>query len=325
MESPLHNTAAGNGPKYSILVPAYKDTFLAECIRSVLSQTFTGLELIIVDDGSPHDLQSIVRQFDDARIRYYRNEKGFGAKHVVGNWNKCLEYARGEYVICMGDDDLLKDTCLASYEKLMATCPGLDLYHARTAIIDEKGETVDLQEARPQRESVWSMIWHELKKERLQFIGDFLFRTAALRQNGGFYDLPWGTYSDNMTAYLCAREKGVANMQEVGFLYRSNPQTITSYHGNTADQLETLGKVRRRIEEFKASAVPQDETDRLYRHLILSDNKNRLENLKSYYIATGMGGNVFRLVYWLVRRKRYGLSVKNLAKAFAFWAAMRIK
>ena len=98
--------------KFSILVPAFKARFLAECIDSILSQTYTNLELIIVNDASPENLDEIVSRYDDARIQYYVNEKNFGAINVVDNWNKCLSYATGEYVICMGDDDKLLPCCL---------------------------------------------------------------------------------------------------------------------------------------------------------------------------------------------------------------------
>ena len=82
--------------KFSVTVPAYKAQFLAECIDSILTQTYKNFELIIVNDASPQDLDCIVSKYDDPRIRYYKNEVGFGAEHGVGNWNKCLEYTTGD-------------------------------------------------------------------------------------------------------------------------------------------------------------------------------------------------------------------------------------
>lgn len=61
--------------KFSITIPAYKTAYLKECIESILAQTYTNFELIIVNDASPEDLTSIVHSFDDSRIRYYINEK----------------------------------------------------------------------------------------------------------------------------------------------------------------------------------------------------------------------------------------------------------
>ena len=83
--------------KFSVTVPAYKAQFLSERIDSILAQTYKNFELIIVNDASPQDLESIVSLYDDTRIRYYKNKFGFGAEHVVGNWNKRLECTKNEY------------------------------------------------------------------------------------------------------------------------------------------------------------------------------------------------------------------------------------
>ena len=87
--------------KFSVVVPAYKANFLKECIDSVLAQTYVDFEIIIVNDASPEDLDSIVSLYKDTRIRYYKNKTNCGAINVVDNWNKCLEYATGDYIICM--------------------------------------------------------------------------------------------------------------------------------------------------------------------------------------------------------------------------------
>lgn len=73
--------------KFSILVPAYKPQFLAECIESILAQTYPDWELIIVNDASPYDIDSIVSKYDDERIHYRKREQGFGAKRLVENWD----------------------------------------------------------------------------------------------------------------------------------------------------------------------------------------------------------------------------------------------
>ena len=66
---------------------------LEEAIKSCLSQTYKNFELVIVDDFSPEDLKSIVAPFlSDERVRYYRNEKNFGAVDVVDNWNRALSF-----------------------------------------------------------------------------------------------------------------------------------------------------------------------------------------------------------------------------------------
>ena len=166
---------------FSVTIPAYKRAFLKECIDSVLAQTYTDFELVIVNDHSPENLDEIVSGFQDARIRYYKNEVGFGAEHVVGNWNKCLEYAKGDFIICMGDDDRLEPNFLADLNELINKYPDLDVYYSRTEIINEKSEVVRMLEERPERESVYEMI-QKRKGGRSMFIGDYCYRTSALRK-----------------------------------------------------------------------------------------------------------------------------------------------
>ncbi|HFZ0442388.1 TPA: glycosyltransferase family 2 protein, partial [Raoultella ornithinolytica] len=111
-------------PKFTIGIPAYKASFLKECIDSILSQTFHDFELIIVNDASPENLDTIISSYNDKRIHYFKNEKNCGAENVIDNWNKCLSYANGDYFILMGDDDKLDVNYLSEFNKLISEHPG---------------------------------------------------------------------------------------------------------------------------------------------------------------------------------------------------------
>ena len=113
--------------KFSVLIPAYKRKYLKEAIDSILLQTYCHFELIIVDDASPEDIKSVIAEYHDDRIRYFRNEKNCGAINVVDNWNICLAYTQGDYVICMGDDDRMLPCCLEEYCNLIEKYPGIGL------------------------------------------------------------------------------------------------------------------------------------------------------------------------------------------------------
>jgi glycosyltransferase involved in cell wall biosynthesis len=97
-------------PLVSVCIPTYRGgVYLAAAIESVLKQTLTDLELIVIDDQSPDDTEAIVRGFDDPRLRYVRNERNLGPQ---GNWNRCLELATGQYFKLLPHDDLLDERCL---------------------------------------------------------------------------------------------------------------------------------------------------------------------------------------------------------------------
>ena len=61
-------------PRISIILPIYNGSaFLSESIESVLSQTFTNFELLIINDGSTDDSESIIKEYTDPRIIYIKN------------------------------------------------------------------------------------------------------------------------------------------------------------------------------------------------------------------------------------------------------------
>jgi len=97
-------------PRVSVCIPTYRGgKTLGAAIESVLAQTHTDFELIVVDDDSPDDTRAVVEGFSDRRIVYLRNERNLGPQ---GNWNRCLEVASGDYFKLLPHDDLLHPRCL---------------------------------------------------------------------------------------------------------------------------------------------------------------------------------------------------------------------
>lgn len=88
----------------SIIMPSYNTAaYIKESIESVIGQTYTNWELIIVDDCSGDDTDEVVAQFNDERIRYLKNEKNSGA---AVSRNRALKEARGRWIAFLDSDDL---------------------------------------------------------------------------------------------------------------------------------------------------------------------------------------------------------------------------
>lgn len=88
----------------SIIMPSYNTgKFIAESINSVLAQTYTNWELIIVDDCSTDNTDAIVASFNDSRIQYMKNEVNSGA---AVSRNKALKIAKGKWIAFLDSDDL---------------------------------------------------------------------------------------------------------------------------------------------------------------------------------------------------------------------------
>lgn len=89
----------------SVITPSYNTArFIEETIKSVLAQTYTNWEMIIVDDCSTDNTDEVVKPYlSDERIRYYKNEKNSGA---AVSRNRALREARGRWIAFLDSDDL---------------------------------------------------------------------------------------------------------------------------------------------------------------------------------------------------------------------------
>ncbi len=96
-------------PKVSIITPTFNHgKYIAKCIKSVLSQTFTDWEQIIVDDNSTDDTYKIASQFviQDKRIKIIKHQKNWEAQSLDKTYNQALQLCNGEYVAILEGDDM---------------------------------------------------------------------------------------------------------------------------------------------------------------------------------------------------------------------------
>ncbi len=102
--TPYEKVGAEVTPQVSVILPTYNRTrTLGDAMASVLGQSFTDLELIVVDDGSTEDVEAVVRRLGDKRVRFIRKEKNAGAA-AARNTGTAL--ARGSFVAFQDSDDL---------------------------------------------------------------------------------------------------------------------------------------------------------------------------------------------------------------------------
>ncbi len=103
-------------PLVSVCMPIYNpDAFIIEALDCALQQTYQNIEIIVVDDGSTKLDNAVVEKYfkQHAKIKYYRNETNLG---LVGNWQKSIDLANGNWIKFHFQDDLMDATCI---EKMM--------------------------------------------------------------------------------------------------------------------------------------------------------------------------------------------------------------
>jgi len=295
-------------PFFSIGIPAFKAKFLDECINSILAQTYTDFELIIVNDASPEDIGGIVSQYLDERISYYVNDKNIGAENVVDNWNKCLSYAKGDYFILMGDDDTMESNYLEEFVKLINKYPDLNIYHCRSYIINENSEKILLSNSLPEYESVYDNVWHRITSLRTQFISDFVYRRKSLVEFGGFYKLPLAWISDDISAYIAMQEKGIAHLNNPVFNYRKSNLTI-SRSGNSELKMKAVLMAESWFKTFLKKEAPQKGYDKVLYMAINQRLSAYILKRKLNIIASSLNKKgLVSWFFWLRKSKEYEIS-----------------
>lgn len=126
-------------PLISVIMPAYNaQSYIEQAISSVLTQSVTDLELLVIDDGSQDNTRQIVTDIaeKDHRVRLLVNEQNMGA---AGTRNRGLELCRGQYVALLDSDDYYLEGMLQSMLN-RAEETGADIIYCSYAIVDEDGK-----------------------------------------------------------------------------------------------------------------------------------------------------------------------------------------
>ena len=117
-------------PRFSVIVPLYKGApFIGDAIRSVLDQTYTNLELIVVNDASPDHSADVVRQFHDPRLTLIEHptNRGSDVSRQTG-----LQHSSGDVIAFLDQDDYIHPEKLGAHAEVLAHNPNVGFtYNAR--------------------------------------------------------------------------------------------------------------------------------------------------------------------------------------------------
>ena len=218
-------------PILSICLPTYNgEAYIEAALNSILDQSYTAFEVVIVDDGSTDRTLDLVCRVQDPRLRVYQNQQRRG---IPGNWNACIGLARGAYLCVFHQDDAMLPNNLARKMALLTSDPSLSLVHSRA-------ETIIEAEA-PTRFGEW------MEKADTDFVRDGIeyFRKLVLQDDcicaptviarremvvaaGGFNEALGYACDYEMWMKLCVEGR-------VGFLHEALVQY--RWHGNNASHV----------------------------------------------------------------------------------------
>ena len=208
-----------HSPLISVLMPVYNcGSYIDEAVQSILNQTFTNFEFLILDDASTDDTWERLQKFTDSRIKLFRNEINMGHHDLAHNSNYLIDQARGEFITRMDGDDVCSPELLKVELGLMQdeNVVAAGVFYVRT---DESGNV--------QGEYRHPIDPHEIKEGlalacNVMLHGGGTFRKNALQAIGGYRTRV--SLADDYDMLLRLAEVGeFANAPQFLYSYRQHP------------------------------------------------------------------------------------------------------
>jgi glycosyltransferase involved in cell wall biosynthesis len=255
-------------PAVSICIPLYmKQAYVAETIGTVLAQTFTNFELIVLENASPDDSKTVAAAIRDPRLRLFSNSKTVSGAE---NHARVISLARAPLVKVVAADDRLHPTILERQVEVMRD-PDIAVVGCRQNMIDASGaviysgrslRTPDLLGRQDRAALVRRMARHN--GNPVGVWANFLFRKAAYDAIGGMPDVPF-IAQDCATAVEMLRHGAFFGQTDVMVDFRIAGGSDSAKQGaqGIADQMRYIGDLRRYNDELLRP------NDRLYGRLRL--------------------------------------------------------
>lgn len=223
--------------RVSVLMPVYNgEKYISDAIESVLKQTYTDFEFIIVNDCSTDNTENIIKEYSDDRIKLITNEKNSG---VAKSLNNAVKYCNGEYIARMDADDISLPERFEKQVRFLDDDQNIGVVACNTMtfcgdkIINEKG---------------WSNTEPDKIKVDLLFAcaiahPSVMIRKSAL-ENVGVYDEEYNGIEDYELWCRISEKYGIACLPDVLFKYRIHEAQVSRIV--SADIRSKLASLKRR-------------------------------------------------------------------------------
>jgi glycosyltransferase involved in cell wall biosynthesis len=247
-------------PKVSVCMPVYNGAkYIAESINSVLSQTHRDLRLIITDNCSTDDTQKIVKSFADSRIAYHRNTENIG---LVGNWNRVLSLADGEYFCIWAHDDVMLPENIERKVAVLDKHPSVGFVHSNLLLINGQGEVISEHwvpdSTRDYLEPGIQVFERYLKKMTETasiFIGSVLARRSCYQELGGFHPGVFNTIDSEFLMRLLLFHDAACLAAPL-VKYRTHPDWTSAGFSGTVKYLDQHYRASKIILETYKDRIP---------------------------------------------------------------------
>jgi len=289
----------------SVIMPVYNaEKYVREAIQSILNQTYSNIEFIIIDDGSKDNSVLIIKEYKDSRIRLYEREH----RGIVEQLNYGLEVANGNYIARMDSDDLCHETRIQKQFEYLSNNKNIQLVGTNHYYINQIGKIITEKKLPENHEDIIYMmpilnsivhasilttkgIYNQIGgyKKGEDYIEDHLFFLELIKKGYKLYNIQEPLYSyrliDNSIIYMRQKE-----IREKSYWY-GKEMIMQTYKPDSYDYNYSLGLLEYYKGDMKFARLYLKKAKKLSPDRIL---------FWRYIIFTYMGNT---LIHFLRRKK----------------------
>lgn len=265
-----------NQPLVSVVLPVYNgENFLREAIQSILDQSFSNYELLIINDASTDNSEQVILHFEDSRIVYLKNEKNLG---LIGALNRGLNIACGKYIARMDQDDISHPKRFERQVQFMET-------NMNVVLCGMQGEILQTGEA------------YQVPLEDNEIRASMLFgspfihpvvmiRRETLVQHSLKYDLKYFHAEDYGLWVNLSFVGKLANLPEVGIYYRKHGMQYTKVFGEGNKMTSFNAKIEY-LERLGINLTSGQTAyyEKVFKRQIDPKDINQLKELSHFYLS----------------------------------------
>ncbi len=213
----------------AILIPAFKTRFYRETLNSIANQTCKNFTLFVGDDCSPYNIEEITLEYRNViNIKYVKFPNNIGAKHLVNQWNRCLNLVNDEeWIWLFSDDDIMDANCVDLFYKSLERNSEKLIFRFDVKIINDQNEYLGYYIKSPEIDTYDSFISGLMQLKRGNGIIDTIYNKKILKKAGGYKFTYYAQSADWTTLINCLKFSDVLTIPSCYVNWRKGEHNIS--------------------------------------------------------------------------------------------------
>ncbi len=298
----------------AIVIPYYKLTFFEETLESLSNQTDKYFKVYIGDDASPESPKDLLEKYEGKfNFIYHRFEENIGKKSLVSQWDRCIALSKEEeWIMILGDDDLLGSSVVASwYENYNVFNGSSNVVRFASKKIFEKLISVPDIFVHPVWEKATDSFYRKFDKMTRSSLSEYIFSKASYLKHG-FYDYPLAWASDDRAWLDFSDNKPIFTINESVVFFRLSSVNISGRQDNILIKNVSEIEFFKFIVKHKLGYYDKNQRLRLLRRYMAEIRKTRNLKISEFFFILFFSLKYFD-VDWLKKgyRKAFDRFIKK--------------